>query len=323
MNHRVEPVTLSDALRGYVHRWRVKTNPAPRSIERRWEQVRALEKSGLGPRLLSELPYADVEDALVARAAKHPVAARGEGELLKRALRDAHRRGQSFDPNLLLFDSISTPSREGVALTVDELQRLGSWFPEQVRYFPEIVGSIGLRLMEALQLTDDQIDLERGTLYIPAKGCKENRDKLIELAEFEIELIRGQLRARPDTPYLFARRETQRWPAGPWRHKINFYRTVFWPAREGAAMQTRKEQGLPSDAPTRFDLLVAHDLRHTAISLMAAGGMKPELIAKRVGHSDGGRLILARYRHLFPDEMGDALAKFGAWRAERLRVEAA
>ncbi len=40
---------------------------------------------------------------------------------------------------------------------------------------------------------------------------------------------------------------------------------------------------------------------------MARAGMKPELIAERVGHRDGGGLIYRRYRHLFPSEVRDAV----------------
>jgi integrase len=50
-----------------------------------------------------------------------------------------------------------------------------------------------------------------------------------------------------------------------------------------------------------------HWLRHTAISLMCRAGMKPELIAQRVGHSDGGALIYRRYRHLVPSELRAAV----------------
>lgn len=51
-----------------------------------------------------------------------------------------------------------------------------------------------------------------------------------------------------------------------------------------------------------------HWLRHTAISLMARAGMKPELIAERVGHNDGGALIYRRYRHLFHNELKEAVS---------------
>ena len=83
-----------------------------------------------------------------------------------------------------------------------------------------------------------------------------------------------------------------------------------------------RASGGPTTAPrvwaaTRFDALVPHDLRHTAISLMAASGMRPEMIAVRVGHSDGGKLILQRYRHLFPDELGVHLGRYDEFMRER------
>jgi hypothetical protein len=49
--------------------------------------------------------------------------------------------------------------------------------------------------------------------------------------------------------------------------------------------------------------LHVHDLRHTAISLMCRAGYRPEWVAERVGHHDGGALILRNYRHLCPTEM--------------------
>jgi hypothetical protein len=41
---------------------------------------------------------------------------------------------------------------------------------------------------------------------------------------------------------------------------------------------------------------------------MAMAGMKPEVIAERVGHSDGGALIYKRYRHLYPREVTAAVS---------------
>jgi hypothetical protein len=45
---------------------------------------------------------------------------------------------------------------------------------------------------------------------------------------------------------------------------------------------------------------------------MARAGMKPELIAERVGHRDGGGLIYRRYRHLFPSELRAAVGLLDA-----------
>jgi hypothetical protein len=41
---------------------------------------------------------------------------------------------------------------------------------------------------------------------------------------------------------------------------------------------------------------------------MALAGMAPELIAHRVGHSDGGALIYRRYRHLYRGEARAAVS---------------
>jgi hypothetical protein len=36
---------------------------------------------------------------------------------------------------------------------------------------------------------------------------------------------------------------------------------------------------------------------------MRRAGYRPEWVAERVGHNDGGALILRNYRHLYPSEM--------------------
>ncbi len=45
--------------------------------------------------------------------------------------------------------------------------------------------------------------------------------------------------------------------------------------------------------------LTFHDLRHTGASLMIAAGCHVKVIADRMGHSDGGTLVLRRYGHLY------------------------
>ena len=66
-----------------------------------------------------------------------------------------------------------------------------------------------------------------------------------------------------------------------------------------------------------YDSLPFHMLRHTAISLMCRAGYRPEWVAERVGHADGGALILKRYRHLYPSESYAAAPSLDALVAER------
>jgi integrase len=319
--HDEPPITVSQMLDGCLHRWQVRKQPAPDSVKRAREALR-LWKNEYGDRPLHRLGLVEVEDTIIDRAQSHPNSAKKELEWLKRGLKDARRRGQRFDLGLLMIDPIQTSSRTGVALDLDELERLGSWFPEQINRMPEFVGSTGLRLMEALTLTDDRIDLKTGHVFIPAALCKERRDKLIELAAFERTLLAEQLVARPPhTAVVFPRAGGRRYTPGAWT-KPDFYARVWHPARKAAARELRDEQGLPEWASTRFDQLVPHDLRHTAISLMAAGGMRPEVIAVRVGHKDGGKLILDRYRHLFPDELTVHLSRYEQFVSERRMQQA-
>jgi integrase len=60
-----------------------------------------------------------------------------------------------------------------------------------------------------------------------------------------------------------------------------------------------------------------HMLRHTAISLMCRAGYRPEWVAERVGHTDGGALILKRFRHLYPSESYASAPSLDALVAER------
>lgn len=299
------PLTVTEMLDGHLQRWQAREQPRASTIRRIHQHANHL-KAVLGDRLLTDLRYLDLDDAVTARAAKHPNAAKKELELTKRALREAKRRGQQFDPELLQVDAVKNISRIGQALDVDELDQLASWFAEELGRLVLICGTVGLRIGEALALTDDRVDLMDYTVFVPAALCKEKRDKTIMLTQGEIVLLREQLLLRPNgTRLVFPNPRSGQWNAN-W-----FYDGAWGPACTAAAREWRNEREAGAGAATPYDTLVPHDLRHTAISLMARSGMRPEQIAARVGHKDGGALILQRYRHLFPDEMRERLVMFG------------
>ncbi len=249
--------------------------------------------------LVSQLRRAEIEDAIQARAATHPRSAKNELELLKAVLRRAKARGQRVDEAVLAIDPIRHTAREGVALTPEQLDELASWFPEYLQRLPLLAGSVGARLSEWLNLRAAQLELDAEPTPIMrvaarSPGAKSRRHKAIPLTPREAQLLREQLLVRAaGSTLVFPRRYGTRF------NPENFRWDYFYRATIAAGLGSRDEQG-------HYSGLTFHDLRHTAISMQARAGYRPELIAERVGHSDGGALILRRYRHLYPAERAAA-----------------
>ncbi len=103
--------------------------------------------------------------------------------------------------------------------------------------------------------------------------------RTVDVGPRALALLREQQLARSPRAegYLFAAPE-----GGPF-DADNFYSRIFKPAACHA--------GIPE--------LTFHDLRHTGASLMIAAGCHVKVIAERMGHADGGTLVLRRYGHLY------------------------
>ncbi|MGH3006551.1 MAG: tyrosine-type recombinase/integrase [Gaiellaceae bacterium] len=300
--YREKPTKLGDELDGLLQRKKTmggKRGPLrPAGVRYYedcvgpWEPLRNTPVPALRRR--------QVEDHIAARAAVAPTAARNELQFLKAALRVAQSRGQQVDVGIFEIDPIRVEPQEGIALEYRELLGLASWLPERVKRIVPFCGTVGLRFTEAVTLTEDRVDLEAGTIFIPARINKSRRPKPIPLARIEVQLLREQLLARPPgTRIVFATEK-----GGVYSH--SGFQSIWLPALLAAGLaheETKDGRRKIVVADFRF-----HWLRHTAISLMARAGMKAELIAERVGHNDGGALIYRRYRHLFPTEVREAVS---------------
>jgi len=307
--YREKATTLSDELEGLLERKKSmggKRGPLrPAGIRyyqdcvRPWEPLRDTPVPALRRR--------QVEDHIAARAAVAPTAARNELQFLKAALRAAQSRGQQVDAGIFEIDPIRVEAREGEALEYEELLGFASWLPERVQRIVPFCGTVGLRFTEAVTLTDDRVDLDAGTVFIPGRLNKSRRPKPIPLARIEVQLLREQLLVRPPGTRVVFPTE-----AGGTYSKSGF-RSVWLPAlvATGLAHEEKRDGRALVVADFRF-----HWLRHTAISLMARAGIKAELIAERVGHNDGGALIYRRYRHLFPTEVREAVSMLDRMVAE-------
>jgi len=118
---------------------------------------------------VSALRRVQVEDFIVERAANHPRSALDELQFRKRVLREARDRGQRVDEAVLSIKAVKHAPRRGRALTVEQLYELASWFPEHVSRLVLVAGQVGARQSFWFSLTDDMLDLENGTMPIPAE----------------------------------------------------------------------------------------------------------------------------------------------------------
>jgi integrase len=250
--------------------------------------------------LIPNLRRSFVEDHIARRAEVAPVAARNELQFAKAALRDAESRGQQVDVGIFAIASIHHEPAEGRALEFDQLDAIAAWMPDRIERIVFLCGLVGLRWREAVFLDDSMLDLEGGQIVIPRDLNKSRREKPVPLAGVELRLLREQRMARPaGTRILFPSLK------GGVYTKSGF-RSVWLPALLGAGLA--HEDVDPKGKPKIVAEFKFHWLRHTAISLMARAGMAPELIAQRVGHTDGGALIYRRYRHLYSSEVQAAVS---------------
>ena len=286
------PTTVGHEIDGYLARRAATGGLRPRSLEfyeqkaKVWKSLRAVQVPALRRK--------QVEDFIAARARKHPRSALDELQFLKRVLREARDRGQRVDDAVLNIKPVKHTARRGRALTVDQLFEFASWFPEHVSRLVLLAGQVGARQSYWFNLTDDMLDLENGTMPIPAELAKNRREHRVYLNDIEIALFREQLMARaPGTRLVFPTVEGKQWDRARFRDR------VWLKCVQAAAKHDQAESGTDFSIFTGFNF---HLLRHTAGSLMAVAGFDPAVAAERMGHTDGGALFLRTYRHLYEGE---------------------
>ena len=90
--------------------------------------------------------------------------------------------------------------------------------------------------------------------------------------------------------------------------------------RCGSPLVEASRQRLAVLPPTPFDRVTLHTLRRTAKSWLRESGLPVEIVAQRLGHSDGGATLLAHYTaEARAGQMRAALDGLGAGVRSRLR----
>jgi integrase len=280
---------------------------------------------------LSRLRAAPVADYLLARAAHHDREAANELGGLKAVLRHALSREQVVSQAILALDVVVGPRRERRALSVDELEYFVAHAPLYARRMLLVAGTVGTRIGELWSLAPERIDPIESTLFVPARLCKERRDKTIDLTREELELVLEQINENgSDCAVVFPSQTGVPWSRNRYG---DFHRMVWAKTVARAAAAWRKEHELEPDASTPFewrlenpdtgqlvvdpdgahvlDRLEPHDLRVTAATLMRDAGYTREQTAARLGHNDLGELLDQLY------DRGDARERSGVREAVR------
>jgi integrase len=154
----------------------------------------------------------------------------------------------------------------------------------------------GLRFGEAVALRVKRLDLLRGRCEVVESATevgsalvwgptKTDERRTVRLPRFLAELLGEHLAGRPADPDALVFTAPL---GGPLRER-KFLHDQLKPAARRA--------GLP-------DALRAHDLRHTAASLLIRQGASVKAVQKTLGHKSAV-MTLDRYGHLWPDELKD------------------
>ncbi|MEC3952513.1 site-specific integrase [Nocardia sp. CDC153] len=175
----------------------------------------------------------------------------------------------------------------------------------------------GLRWGEMAALRPRDVDLRRRRIHVVRSASKVNSRTVIgtpktwELRSVAIpaevaELLGPVVAAQRDSVGLLWSR-----PDGT---PIRPPTTTHWFSkaveRRIAASAPLNDKGEP-DGPPTFPRVTAHQLRHTAASLMIASGAHVKTIQRQLGHKSAS-MTLDNYGHLFDDDLDGVADRMGA-----------
>ncbi|MFQ5749449.1 MAG: tyrosine-type recombinase/integrase [Planctomycetota bacterium] len=178
------------------------------------------------------------------------------------------------------------PTRE-VFLTPDEARALQDAATGSLRPILHCALATGMRRGELLALTWADVDLDAGTIRVRAEISKSGKDRWIPCTA---ELLQDLRSLRGDRQIFRLDRQDavfERAPGKPWKRQ----------SLTGAFKKALAAcDAIPAEKRDRFRF---HDLRHTAASLMVAGGVPLFDVAKILGHASTRTTMV--YSHFSPE----------------------
>lgn len=282
----------------------------PKTYRSYADTVRLHIAPALGRNQLDRLRPQDVAALLAAKLASglSPRSVRNIRTILGLALNHAVRWGLIARNVVTLTEPPKVERHEIVPFTPEEARRFLTVARGNRLYALYAVAlTLGLRQGEALGLRWQDIDLDRGLIYVRKQlqrvdGAltlvepKTGRSRRTISLPAEVVDILGEHRRAQEAERAVA---DSRWRGD--ENDLAFASTVGTPLEPSNILKRYKailaRAGLP---PSRF-----HDLRHSCASLLLAQGVHPKVVQEILGHSQIG-MTLDTYSHLLPNAQREA-----------------
>ncbi|EON30829.1 phage-related integrase [Gordonia terrae C-6] len=179
----------------------------------------------------------------------------------------------------------------------------------------------GLRWGEMAALRPRDVDLDRGRINITRSASKVNSRSIIGATKTwerrtvaipaEVaELLRAPVTSTGTNDLLWTREDGT--PLRPPTTTHWFTKAVHRlakPERDGNKNLVRDETG-NLISTTGFPIVTAHELRHTAASLMIRSGAHVKTVQRQLGHKSA-TMTLDLYGHLFDDDLDEIAVRMG------------
>jgi len=170
-----------------------------------------------------------------------------------------------------------------------------------------VLGTLGVRLGEALGLKWSDVDWQQGTVTIMRKLERDREQGALVLSELKTKYSRRTLHlgAGP-LAALTAHRDRQDFEhkkaGAAWQDQGLIFTTIYG----GPLDQTRiHDHWTPAVAKAGLPRYNPHALRHSVASNLLRGGCELMKVARMLGHRNA-TMVLQVYGHLLPDEHRDA-----------------
>lgn len=256
----------------------------------------------LGDVRLSAVTVEDIEAFLDARTSTH---SKSTLDKLRTILAQAfdfgiRRRHTNWNPARVAELPVKAEAtREGRALTLGEARtllnvvsdhRLGVWVT--------IAVTLGLRPGEVSGLTWEAIGFDSRTMTVyqslgwpggkpKLKPTKNKRSRTLELPTVTLQALRDHRRKSSEERLMLG----DQWP--------NKWGSLVFVSENGTPINPsnlRRLVGRFAEEAGIEGVLTPYDMRHTATSLISAGGLSAERLADLLGHKDT-RMVFEHYRH--------------------------